>query len=101
MYRGTPERLHVTLFGEKGAEAWVRRVHGIPAHVGCWRPYRVLVRSNGGTLSYTAFHTIKEFKRWLYAAGYRLTLDPHHGYADVGGTPAWVARFGTIDITSH
>ena len=87
--------LHVTLFGAKGAEQWVRHAYNIPADVGCWKPYRVLVQSYGG-VSYTAFATIKEFKRWLGEA--KLQLDPYHG--EKWGKRAWVARFGRVRVAS-
>jgi hypothetical protein len=87
--------LHVTLFGKRGAETWVRHAYNIAPHVGLgWTPYRVLVTSHGGTLAHTAFLSFKEFKRWLNNKGLHVTLSPHRiqGYRQ-----AWVARFGRID----
>jgi len=85
------DKLHVTLFTKQGAEKWVRHSYGIPPHVGCWQPYRVLLMSNGGTLAHCAFYTVREFKQWLAGEGRKLHLDPHHAN---GYSPAWVARFG-------
>ena len=85
------EGLHVTLFGKKGAELWVRHAYNIPQGVGCWQPYRVLVQSYGCT-AYTAFYTFAEFKRWL-GGNMRVQLSPHQPNM---GKRAWVARFGTI-----
>jgi hypothetical protein len=86
------DKLHVTLFGKQGAEKWVRHAYNIPAHVGCWKPYRVLVTSHGGTLAHTAFYTLGDFRRWLKTHGRALELQPHYAQ---GYKPAWVARFGT------
>jgi len=85
--------LRITIFGKKGAEAWVRHAYNIPSHVGCWQPYRVLVTSNFGTLSYRAFYTTKEFKNWARNHSYLLKLDKHY---KEGHKPAWVARFGKL-----
>jgi hypothetical protein len=88
---------HVTLFGAKGAEAWVRHAYNVPAHVGLgWTPYRVLVKSHGGTLAHTAFTTPAEFKAWMRRNGYKLSLQPHRRQ---GYKRAWVARFGTLQAS--
>jgi hypothetical protein len=86
------DKLHVTIFAKQGAEKWVRHAYNIPAYVGCWQPYRVLLTSNGGTLAYSAFYTVREFKLWLARTGRKLSLNPHHRN---GYSPAWVARFGS------
>ena len=85
------DKLHVTMFGKQGAEKWVRHAYNIPAAVGCWQPYRVLITSNGGTLAHSAFYTVREFKQWLRTTKRNLHLDPHHA---AGYKVAWVARFG-------
>jgi hypothetical protein len=84
-------KLNVTLFGKQGAEKWVRHAYSIPAHVGCWTPYRVLLTSHGGVLAHSAFYTFAEFKRWLRTSGRKLSLQPHHRQ---NYSRAWVARFG-------
>ena len=89
--------LHVTLFGERGAEKWVRHAYNIPPDVGCWQPYRVLVESYGCT-AYTAFYTFAEFKAWL--GSFRLCLQPYHGDIKANGRRAWVARFGKIEAAA-
>lgn len=87
--------LHVTIFGKRGAEKWTRHAYNVKPNVMLgWKPYRVLVTSHGGTLAYTAFVTIAEFRRWLEAQGKRVKLSPHR--ADGLSRGAWVARFGTI-----
>lgn len=57
--------LHVILFNRDQAERWTRHVYRVPAEHGLgWRPYRVLIQSHGAT-AYTAFDSVKQFRRWL------------------------------------
>ncbi len=56
---------HVAFFSKQEAHRFDRRIYNVPKHCSLgWRPYtiRVLYR---GCLAHCAFHSMREFKRWL------------------------------------
>lgn len=65
--------LHVTLMTLTEAAKHLRLAYGIPDGVEHWKPYQVIVQSEG-CLPYTAFYTFKEFRRWLKRSTCKLRL---------------------------
>lgn len=56
---------------EKQADKHCRLCYNIPPTSGPgWTPYRILVMSNYGSMSYKAFVKAKEFRQWLSGMGY-------------------------------
>lgn len=82
-YRG----LKLTVLTKRGAETWTRLVYGVPDHVGLgWTPYRYIVQSDGGALSYKAFRTAREFQKWRRNAGLRIA---HFARYHAQGRNSW------------
>lgn len=66
--------LHVILFNPTQADRWLHHAYRIPPENGHWRPYQVLIQDYGCT-AYTAFYTMREFRRWLGKA--KVSLVPY------------------------
>ena len=91
------EGLHVSMMSKRGAIAWDRFVRRVPEDVGLgWRSYTVLVKSHGAT-SYKAFHTVKDFRRWLGEA-FAVDLDGKRLGESSEAWP-WRCRTGRIVAT--
>lgn len=70
MSYGPSEGLHVCMMGKRTAEEHQRRCYNIPANCGIgWKPYTIIVTSNGGTLAHCAFTSLREFRLWLNRRG--------------------------------
>lgn len=70
---GAEDGLHICVMSRRYAKNHTRRVHNVPDNVGLgWKPYTVIVTSYGG-VAHTAFHSIRELKRWL-GSEFRVSL---------------------------
>lgn len=87
--------MHVTIMGDRYADAWTRRVYNVPPESGLgWKPYRVLIMSHA--ISYKAFATVRAFRRELRACGLSLISHRQARGLRVGQVAAGPLRPGVL-----